>query len=96
MKKISYILIQHFCETTKVEPEFIEQLFEYGLIQHLEHGDAPAVHQEEIPKIERMARLHYDLDINLEGLQVIAHMREKMIQMQKEMLELQRKLKRFE
>lgn len=96
MKEETYILIQHYCETTEVDPEFIEQLFEYGLIQHLEHGDAPAILQEELPRIERMARLHYDLDINLEGLQVIAHMREKLIQMQKEMLELQRKLKRFE
>lgn len=96
MKEESYILIQHYCETTSVDPEFIEQLFEYGLIQHLEHGDAPAIHQEELPTIERMVRLHYDLEINLEGLQVIAHMREKMIQMQKQMMDLERKLKRFE
>lgn len=96
MKEESYILIQHYCETTSVDPEFIEQLFEYGLIQHLEHGDAPAVHQEELPIIERMARLHYDLEVNLEGLQVIAHMRKKMIQMQKQMIDLERKLKRFE
>ena len=96
MKEESYILIQHFCETTSVDPEFIEQLFEYGLIQHVEKVKEPAVHQEELPVLERMVRLHYDLDINLEGLQVIAHMRQKMIQMQKEMLELERKLKRFE
>jgi len=96
MKEESYILIQHFCETTSVDPEFIEQLLEYGLIQHVVQGNEPAVHQEELPVLERMVRLHYDLDINLEGLQVISHMRQKMIQMQKEMLELERKLKRFE
>lgn len=96
MKEESYILIQHFCETTLVDPEFIEQLLEYGLIQHVVQGNEPAVHQEELPVLERMVRLHYDLDINLEGLQVIAHMRQKMIRMQKEMLELERKLKRFE
>ena len=96
MKEETYILIQHYCETTSVDPEFIKQLFEYGLIQHIEQDDEPAVREEELPILERMVRLHYDLDINLEGLQVIAHMRQKMIQMQKEMLELERKLKRFE
>lgn len=96
MKEEPYILIQHYCETTSVDPKFIEQLFECGLIQHLEYGDAPAIHQEELPTIERMVRLHYDLEINLEGLQVIAHMREKMIRMQKELKVLERKLKRFE
>lgn len=96
MKHESYILIQHFCETTSVDPKFIEQLFEFDLIQHIELDDSPALLKEELPILERMVRLHYDLDINLEGLQVIAHMREKMIRMQEEMLVLERKLKRFE
>lgn len=96
MKNESYILIQHFCETTSVDPEFIEQLFEFELIHHIELDDSPALLKEELPILERMVRLHYDLDINLEGLQVIAHMREKMIRMQEELLALERKLKRFE
>ncbi len=96
MKKETYILIQQYCETTSVEPEFIDRLLDYGLIKHIERGNQPAIHETELPIIERMARLHYDLDINLEGLQVIAHMREKMLQMQDELKNLERKLKRFE
>lgn len=96
MKKESYILIQHFCETTEVDPKFIEQLFELELLQPIEENEPPAFLKKELPILERMVRLHYDLDINLEGLQVIAHMREKMIRMQEELLVLERKLKRYE
>lgn len=96
MKKESYILIQHFCETTSVDPKFIQKLFEFELLQHIELDDSPALLKEELPTLERMVRLHYDLNINLEGLQVIAHMREKMIRLQEELQALERKLKRFE
>lgn len=91
MKEENYILLKKFCQSTSVDPDFIEALYEFGLIEH-----ASSIHKDELPTIERYVRLHYDLNVNIEGLQIIANMREKMMQMQEEMLRLERKLKRFE
>lgn len=96
MKRDDYILVDYFCEVTNTNPEFLKQLYEHDLIKHIEYNKAPALLQNELPVIERMLRLHYDLNVNIEGLQVINHMREKMIGMQNELLQLKRKLKRFE
>lgn len=96
MEKENYILLQDFCEVTKAKPEFLMQLFEHDLIQHITYNNTPAIHQKELPTIERMLRLHYDLNVNIEGLQIITHMREKMMLLQEEILLMKRKLKRFE
>jgi hypothetical protein len=42
-------------------------------------------------KLEKFVRLHYDLDINLEGIETINYLLEKIEKMQKEILELRNK-----
>jgi|SRR5699024_10036688 len=96
MKEKTYISITHICNNTAIHPDFIQSLVDFGLIQYVQEDPVQNIHTEELPAIERYARLYYDLDINMEGLEVIAHMRDKIIKMQNEMLQLERKLKRFE
>ena len=43
---------------------------------------------DEMQKLEKFVRLHYDLDINLEGLETINHLLEKIEEMQREILKL--------
>ena len=62
------ILIQKFCSEYDVPVSFIETLSEYELIK-IENKQAIPV--EQINTIEKMIRLHYDLDINFEGLHAI-------------------------
>jgi hypothetical protein len=47
---------------------------------------------EEMRALERMIRLHYDLEINMEGIDAIAHLLERVEHMQEEMRMLRRKL----
>jgi uncharacterized membrane protein YjjP (DUF1212 family) len=54
------------------------------------------IHQEELPKLEKMVRLHQDLGINLEGLEAIHHLLEKVEQMQSEVNLLKNKLRKWE
>jgi hypothetical protein len=42
-------------------------------------------------KLEKFVRLHYDLDINLEGIETINYLLEKIEKMQREILELRNK-----
>jgi hypothetical protein len=40
--------------------------------------------KSELQKLEQIIRLHYDLDINLEGIDAIAHLAERIKMMQNE------------
>ena len=54
------------------------------------------IHQEELPKLEKMIRLNQDLGINLEGLEAIYNLLVKVEQMQTEVNQLKNKLRRWE
>jgi hypothetical protein len=43
-------------------------------------------------KLEKFVRLHYDLDINLEGIETINYLLERIEEMQKEIVNLRNKL----
>jgi flagellar hook-associated protein FlgK len=54
-----------------------------------QHTYIPA---EELQKLEKFVRLHYDLDINLEGIETINHLLEKIDEMNKQILQLKNKV----
>jgi hypothetical protein len=54
------------------------------------------IEQEQIRELERMMRLHYDLDINLEGIEAINHLLDRVSRLQKEVRQLQNRLKLYE
>lgn len=91
-----YITIKDFCSSHEIEESFVFTLSEYDLvtveIQEQEHY----IHQEELPKLEKMVRLHQDLGINLEGLEAIHHLLERVEQMQTEVNLLKNKLRKWE
>jgi chaperone modulatory protein CbpM len=47
-------------------------------------------------RIEHLARLHYDLDINLEGLEAISHLLDRMDASQQEARVLRERLRVYE
>lgn len=48
------------------------------------------------PHIEKLNRLHHELGINLEGIDAITHMMQRMQQMEKELKNLRNRLRIYE
>lgn len=96
MAREKYILVKHFCEQTHITHTFVKNLFEYGLVSYEEKEDAVFIDENDILEIERMFRLHHDLGINFEGLDVIKRMLERMQKLEKEMDNLQKRLRLYE
>ncbi|WP_394973025.1 chaperone modulator CbpM [uncultured Croceitalea sp.] len=96
MKKATHIRIQEFCAHYNIEPSFVQQLQEYEIVEIETTDNEMIVHENEILKLEKMVRLHHELEINLEGLQAIHHLLEKVNMLQEEITTLRRKLHRFE
>lgn len=90
------ILLEQYCRHEEIEIAFVQALTERGLIQVVvqeQHSYIPAEH---LPRLEQLARLHYELEINLEGLEAISHLLERMEQLQAEMRGLRERLRVYE
>lgn len=90
-----FIYIEDFCNSHNITETFILELQEYELVDLKLVDDQQCIYVEELPKVEKLVRLHRDLDINLEGLEAIHHLLEKTIQLQNEIHTLKKRLSRY-
>lgn len=96
MMNTFYITIKDFCSSHDIEESFVLSLSEFDLVTVEIVEQERYIHQEELPKLEKMIRLNQDLGINLEGLEAIYHLLEKIEQMQTEVNQLKNKLRKWE
>jgi hypothetical protein len=87
-----YIALQSFCNYYNVELSFLYSLNEYGLIKITRVDEAEFIDKEELSEIEKIIHLHNDLDINIEGIDAIYHMLNRVKEMQRELNILKNRL----
>ncbi len=74
-----------------IEISFFDSLEESGLVKTLQDNEVKYLHYEELPAFEKFTNWHYDLEINLPGLEVIHRLLKKMEELQED----NRRLSRF-
>ena len=90
------IIVSEYCQKWHIEPSFIEMLEEGGLINVRTEAGKHYLLVSELPNVERYSRMYYDLSINMEGIDAIHHMLERMERLQQEVSFLRRQLRRFQ
>jgi len=90
------IAANDFCVYHHVEYTFIDSLEEAGLVELTVIDQQKFIPHEQLQRIERMTRLHHDLEINVAGIASIMEMLQRMEQMQTEIRQLRNKLRFFE
>lgn len=96
MAREKYILVSHYCKHAQIEDSFVQRLHEFGLITFEEKKNDYFIDEKDISEIERMFRLHNDLEINFEGLHAIKQMLKRIKKMEEEMDLLQKRLRLYE
>ncbi len=96
MKKENYISIKTFCERHGVGESFVYSMYEYEILQLEPDENQGMLHIEDLPLLEKMVRLHNELDINPEGIQAIHHLLGQVESLQQEIASLKKKLGRLE
>lgn len=96
MNNEQLIVVSEFCAGHHIEISFIESLAQHGLINIATIDEQLAIPDTQLPSLEKMVRLHYELDINLEGIEAIFHLLERIETMQHEMLDLKKKMGLYE
>ncbi|MBT8297904.1 MAG: chaperone modulator CbpM [Maribacter sp.] len=96
MERYQYIEVKEFCMGHGVTTRFMRELHEFGLIEIFQKNNVQYFSNEELPKAEKIIRLYSDLDINLEGIEVIHDLLERIEHMQGEIIALRNKLRIYE
>jgi hypothetical protein len=96
MSAANLIEVTVFCTHQQVDLAFVLQLRDRGLIRLTEEQETFYLEAEEMSRVEQLTRMHYDLDINLEGIEALSHMLERVQRMQHELRELQERLRLYE
>lgn len=82
------IIIDEYCQQCQIEPSFILLLNDEGLIEIVISNDRIYIPITQLKSLERFRKLHYDLEINMAGLDVINRLLNRIETMQKEMRQL--------
>ncbi len=85
-----------FCDHYHIEYSFITSLEQSGLIQITKVEETPFIDIDAINELEKYVRLHYDLNINLQGIEAIIHLLHRVEDMQEEIVALKNRLKIYE
>ncbi|MFH6963428.1 chaperone modulator CbpM [Flavobacterium plurextorum] len=96
MNNKSLILIKQFCLYNEIENTFIKELHNYGLVEIVVEENEEYLQPEQLPAIEKMIRMHYDLKINFEGIDAIYHLLNKIEILQQHLTSTQNKLRIYE
>ena len=86
------IIVSEYCNKCHIEPTVIDRLQEGGLIDiQTENGERFLLFSQ-LPDVERYSRMYYDLSINMEGIDAIHHLLERMEIMRREISSLRNQL----
>lgn len=96
MSTENFIPLETLCTHYNVELSFFFNLNEIGLIEVQTVEKIQYVHQDSIYEIEKMIRIHQDLEVNLEGVDVVFNLLQKIDSLKEELMALRNRLRLYE
>ena len=90
------VAVDEFCASHNIEISFISSLQQNGLIEITTIDRTGFIDAKQLPHVEKFIRFYYELDINIEGIETISHMLERIRSMQEEIIALRNRLRLYE
>lgn len=90
-----FIPADAFCTHYNIEVAFIQALEEFGLIEVTTFEEKGFIPNDRLKDLEQYVHLHYDLGINLEGIDAISHMLHRVKALQHEIAQLRHQLQAY-
>jgi 3-keto-L-gulonate-6-phosphate decarboxylase len=84
------------CSHYNVEISFVQALNKIGLIQIELVEESQFIDQDQLSDLEKIIRLHHELDVNLEGIDVVFNLLENEKKLRTEINALRNRLNRYE
>lgn len=84
MNEENLIEVEQICSGYGIEFTFIDSLNEHGLINVISRKDHRFIDRENLSALEKMMRMHYELGMNLEGIEVALNLLQRMDELENE------------
>ncbi|NND34885.1 MAG: MerR family transcriptional regulator [Saprospiraceae bacterium] len=92
MRSDNLILISTICECYRLDYSFIDQLEQHGMVEIIYREDTSYLDEEHLSLLEKIIRIHHDLQVNIEGIAVIIDLIDRIDLLQQENKTLRRKI----
>jgi hypothetical protein len=86
MENQKLVLVETLCIHYQLEASFFESLEEVGLLILVRENEEIYIPEEKVTDLEKVLRLHKELDVNLEGIDVIFNLLGKVESLQTELI----------
>ncbi|HBG69911.1 MAG: MerR family transcriptional regulator [Bacteroidetes bacterium GWF2_43_63] len=96
MQTENLIAVNDFCISQDIEISFISSLHQSGLIEIITVQETQFIEINQLQQLEKFIRFYYELDINIEGIETICHLLQRINTMQDEITTLKNKLSLYE
>ena len=90
------IAINEFCASHNIDISFISSLHQTGLIEITTIEETGFINADQLKQLEKFIRFYYEFDINLEGIETITHLLQRVNSMHDEIVELRNRLRFYE
>lgn len=91
-----YITIREYCVYHHTDESFIKALEQSGLIAIESAEPEPMISYDQLETLERFTRWYNELDLNVEGIEVVGNLLQKIDAMQQHIHQLEGRLKGYE
>ena len=88
--------VDAFCAIHNIEVSFISSLQQNGLIEITTVKDSGFIDSGQLVQLEKIVRLYYELDMNLEGIETINYLLRRIDSMQEEIIVMRNRLRLYE
>ncbi len=97
MENKKYISIHKLCEYYEIPESFFTELRETGLLQPpVIDENEQAIDEDYLSDLEKMMRLHFDLDINMPGVETVLHLLNRIEELENELNQLKKQLRIYQ
>lgn len=96
MNNEQLIPTQEICAYYQVALSFIRELHDHELLEIKTIEETTFVETDRLNDLERFIRLHYDMDVNLEGIEVVDHLLRQLEEVQDQVKQLKNRLMLYE
>ncbi|SKA30254.1 MerR HTH family regulatory protein [Chitinophaga eiseniae] len=77
MENTDKLTVEQCSQHYNIATSFLFDLDDHGLIVLMREEQSTYLHYDQLPLLEKYMRLHFDLLINMEGLEAVSHLLER-------------------
>nr|WP_321222884.1 chaperone modulator CbpM [uncultured Psychroserpens sp.] len=96
MKEENYISLPDLCMHYQIEMSFFNDLQSHGLLEVITVEKTYCILEDHVANVEKMVRLHKDLNLNYEGIDTVFNLLEKIENLKLELNLTRNKLRKYE